>query len=123
MSDVRLPSNLEIHFLARITAIADFFDAITTKRSYADVLSVEDAIHVMEKTRGTKLDPKLFDVFVKHAKVLFKKGKNHLQLAEDFDPCQPHQELPLEEVTHLKEAEDFGKIRVVDGLKPKKKAS
>ena len=32
----------EIHILARVTATADFFDAITTKRSYHEVLSVED---------------------------------------------------------------------------------
>ena len=48
----------EIHLLARVCAIADFFDAITTKRSYSDVMSVSQAIAIMEKTSGKKIDKK-----------------------------------------------------------------
>src|SRR5690606_13361046 len=40
-------SGEKIHEMARITAIADFFDAITTKRSYHEALSTEDALAVM----------------------------------------------------------------------------
>ena len=42
----------DIHLFARVTAIADFFDAITTKRTYHEVLTTEDAIAVMAKTVG-----------------------------------------------------------------------
>ena len=38
----------DIHLLARICAIADFFDAITTKRSYAEVMTMSKALEVME---------------------------------------------------------------------------
>ena len=39
----------DIHLLARICAVADFFDAVTTKRSYQDPLSVSDAFSLMLK--------------------------------------------------------------------------
>jgi putative nucleotidyltransferase with HDIG domain len=47
----------EIPFLARIVAVADAFDAMTTTRSYRQALSVEMAIGELEKHRGTQFDP------------------------------------------------------------------
>lgn len=92
------PSKLagfDIHLLARITAIADFFDAITTKRSYHDVLPTEDAIAVMSKAVGKKLDPELFKIFTTSVKQLVLSGKLNRELPDDFDPCQPQNVLPL----------------------------
>ena len=86
---------VDIHLLARVTAIADFFDAITTKRSYHEVLSTEDAIQVMSKTVGKKLDPILFEVFTQSVKQLVLNGKINQELPEDFDPCQPQNVLPF----------------------------
>ncbi len=88
-------SGADIHVLARVTAIADFFDAITTKRSYHDVLNTEDAIQVMAKTVGKKIDPALFEIFTKSIKQLVLQGKTSQELPEDFDPCQPHNVLPF----------------------------
>lgn len=90
------PSRLkgeEIHALARIAAIADFFDAITTKRSYAEVLSVEEALDLMGKAKGKKLDPKFFNVFYSHMKEKYKVKECGIHLEDDFDPCQPHLKL------------------------------
>ena len=92
------PNNLagiDIHLLARVTAIADFFDAVTTKRSYHEVLSTEDAIAVMSKSVGKKLDPLLFELFTKNIKQLILVGKTHKELPDDFDPCQPQNVLPF----------------------------
>ncbi len=117
------PQKLEgnnISFYARITAIADFFDAITTKRSYHEALTTEDAINVMAKTVGKKLDPILFEYFTKNVKQLILGGKKvYQELPEDFDPCQPHNLLPLQtakpsyKVENFagKEKEEFGKIK------------
>ena len=89
-------SGSEIHLLARITAIADFFDAITTKRSYHEVLSTEDAIALMAKSVGKKIDPQLFEIFTKSVKQLVLPGnKLNRELPEDFDPCQPQNVLPF----------------------------
>ncbi len=50
---------------ARIAAIADVFDALTSKRVYKDALPVSAAIEVLEQGRGTHFDPRLLDVFLR----------------------------------------------------------
>ena len=54
----------EIPYLARIAAIADTFDAMTSKRTYRDALPLETVIAEFERCRGTQFDPKLDDVFL-----------------------------------------------------------
>lgn len=61
------PSQLrgdDIPYLARITAIADSFDAMTSKRTYRDSLPLETVIAEFEKYKGTQFDPELTDVFL-----------------------------------------------------------
>jgi HD-GYP domain-containing protein (c-di-GMP phosphodiesterase class II) len=105
----------EIHLLARICTIADFFDAITTKRSYNEVLPISEAIDVMNKFSGVKLDPKLFKAFAAHVKYTKVKSTRELKLSDSFDPTLPYETIPLEEVKKMFEEEDFGKIRISDG--------
>lgn len=102
-------SGESIHLMARITAIADFFDAITTKRSYHEVLSTEDALQVMSKSTGKKLDPYLFEAFTKNVKQLITTGKLNKELPEDFDPCQPQNVLPFRTPKPTYKVEGFGK--------------
>ena len=104
----------DIHLFARITAIADFFDAITTKRSYHEVLNVEDAIQVMSKASGKKIDPNLFEIFTKSIKQLILQGKTTQELPEDFDPCQPQNVLPFKRPDPTFKVSGFG-----DKEKPK----
>lgn len=54
----------EIPYFARITTIADAFDAMTSKRSYRSSLSIDIVISELEKGKGTQFDPKLTDVFL-----------------------------------------------------------
>ena len=59
------PSQLkgeEIPYLARITAIADSFDAMTSKRTYRDSMPLADVIEEFERCKGTQFDPKLTDI-------------------------------------------------------------
>lgn len=109
-----------IHPMARACTIADFFDAITTKRSYNQVMLVADAMGVMKKFRGIKLDPKIFGVFEKHVQYVKTDNRKDLILSDKFDPTIPWEQLPLEEVKALQKA-DFGKIRVVGGKDANKK--
>ena len=104
----------EIHLLARVCAIADFFDAVTTKRSYNKVLPVSQAIEIMDKTSGKKLDPKVFKIFASHVKHSKVETARDLKMADSFDPSIPYENLPLEEVKKMFEGEDFGKIRVIE---------
>lgn len=120
----------DIHLMARICAIADFFDAITTKRSYHDVLSVEEALKVMERASARKIDPKIFDFFVKTVNKTTIKEKATRELTDDFDPCQPHNVLPFKPVDNKKKLStekdsNFGKVSGdpdIFGKKDKKKA-
>jgi HD-GYP domain-containing protein (c-di-GMP phosphodiesterase class II) len=102
----------EIHPMARACTIADFFDAITTKRSYHQVMLVADAIGVMKKFRGIKLEPAIFDIFEKHVDYVRSDVRRELTMSDRFDPTIPWATLPLEEIKALQHAE-FGKIRVV----------
>jgi len=53
-----------IPLLARILTVADIYDAITTDRSYRRMMSREDAIKELRNCAGTKLDPKLVEIFI-----------------------------------------------------------
>ncbi len=54
----------EIPISARIVAIADVFDALIHKRVYKKRVSVDEAITIMIKGKGTHFDPKLLDLFL-----------------------------------------------------------
>lgn len=61
------PSKLSgesIPYLARIAALADTFDAMSSKRPYRDALSIEVIKEEIKKNKGTQFDPKLADVFL-----------------------------------------------------------
>lgn len=53
----------ESPILARITALADAFDAMTSSRSYRPALSLEDAYKRIIEGKGTQFDPKLVEIF------------------------------------------------------------
>lgn len=54
----------EIPYLARITAIADTFDAMTSKRSYRNALDLQIVKDEIDKCKGTQFDPQLADIFL-----------------------------------------------------------
>jgi putative two-component system response regulator len=52
-----------IPIAARITALADVFDAMTHPRPYQDASSAEDALAAIAALRGKQFDPELTDLF------------------------------------------------------------
>ena len=61
------PSQLDgenIPYFARITSIADSFDAMTSKRAYRDSMPIEKVISEFENCKGTQFDPKLTNIFL-----------------------------------------------------------
>jgi HD-GYP domain-containing protein (c-di-GMP phosphodiesterase class II) len=117
----KLKGKDEIHLLARVCTIADFFDAITTKRSYNEVLSIPDAMNTMRRFRGIKLDPTIFDIFDQHVRYVRAESTKDLRLADSFDPTIPYAKLPIEEIKKFEKEMDFGKIKVLDNDSKKKK--
>ncbi|TAN53686.1 MAG: HD-GYP domain-containing protein [Methylococcaceae bacterium] len=57
----------EIPLNARLFAIVDVFDALTSQRPYKEPLAVDEAIGLLEKGSGSHFDPRLTTVFIKLA--------------------------------------------------------
>jgi len=53
----------EIPIAGRITAIADVFDALTSKRPYKEPFSIEKSFSIIQEGRGTHFDPQVVDAF------------------------------------------------------------
>jgi len=53
----------DIHIFARITAVADVFDALGVKRVYKDAWPLEKILDYFREERGKHFDPVLVDVF------------------------------------------------------------
>ncbi len=73
---------------AKVAAIADVFDALTTKRPYKEAATAQSALEIMYGMQPGKFDPTLFSKFDTN---LEKKGV--LKLAKDFDPCSLHSKI------------------------------
>lgn len=61
------PSQLageDIPFIARIAAVADTFDAMTSKRTYRDALPLDTVKAEIERCSGSQFDPKIARVFL-----------------------------------------------------------
>ncbi len=54
----------EIPLYARICAIADVFDALTTSRSYKPAFPNDHALQILIEGRGKHFDPRLLDLFL-----------------------------------------------------------
>ncbi|MCX7966098.1 MAG: response regulator [Syntrophorhabdaceae bacterium] len=57
-----------IPICARILAVCDTFDAMTTDRPYRTALSVEDTLKEIERCAGTQFDPHIVNIFIKMIK-------------------------------------------------------
>jgi HD-GYP domain-containing protein (c-di-GMP phosphodiesterase class II) len=61
---------------ARIFAVADVFDALTSRRPYKEPLDYEAAMGVLEQGRGTHFDPRVLDAFAGIAPALYQEFAN-----------------------------------------------
>ena len=62
-----------ISVLARIFAIVDVFDALTSRRPYKDPLSIDRTMEILEEGRNLHFDPGLLDVFQHIAPALYRE--------------------------------------------------
>jgi putative nucleotidyltransferase with HDIG domain len=67
----------DIPFSARILAVADTFDAMTTQRCYKTPINFDYAISEIENCKGTQFDPEIADIFIK----ILKNGKKLISQA------------------------------------------
>ncbi|MCP4250157.1 MAG: HD domain-containing protein [bacterium] len=85
----------QIPLSARIVAVADAYDALTTKRVYKDAMSHDKAREVIEKGSGVHFDPDVVAAFMAREED-FRTNASHLHGLFD-----PDQELNTEAVLAL----------------------
>jgi putative two-component system response regulator len=62
----------EIPLSARIVAIADVFDALTSERPYKQAWPVEKAVALLEEEAGSHFDPSLVPIFIQQLDEILK---------------------------------------------------
>lgn len=70
-------SGTAIPLFGRICAVADVFDALTTRRPYKPALSNETALEIMAPGRGRHFDPELYDVFLANYDHILKVQRSY----------------------------------------------
>jgi len=63
---------------SRIVAVADIFDALTSKRPYKEAWSVDEAFKELRKLSGSKLDPDCVEALIKN-RVQLEEIREHFQ--------------------------------------------
>lgn len=56
----------DIPLSARIVAVADVLDALTTRRPYKEAWSMDDALDYLREQRGKMFEPRLVDALIAH---------------------------------------------------------
>ena len=80
----------QISQMARIVAIADAFDALTTERPGQKAFLPDEALELMASLQPHRFDPTIFQHFGRKGAT----SKLTVKLGKDFDPCSP-QPIPL----------------------------
>jgi len=68
----------EISIYARITALADVFDALGSDRCYKKAWDDEDIFKLIREERAKHFDPKLVDIFFEHIEEFFEVRKRYV---------------------------------------------
>jgi len=61
-----------IPLLARIFAVVDVFDALTSERPYKDPMPLDKALAIIEEGAGSHFDPHVARVFIQHARAWYE---------------------------------------------------
>jgi HD-GYP domain-containing protein (c-di-GMP phosphodiesterase class II) len=61
----------DIPLNARIFAVADVFDALTSRRPYKEPFSVGTSVGIIRESRGSHFDPAVADLFLEQAEALY----------------------------------------------------
>jgi len=98
----------DIPIAGRICAVADVFDALTTKRPYKLAMPNEKAYEILHEGRGTHFDPRMHDLFFENLdeavaiQQQFQEGASEEPYAEELRcvrqtgwVAQPRTALPL----------------------------
>jgi PAS domain S-box-containing protein len=87
----------QIPLSARIVALPDVYDALTSKRAYKDPISHEEAMKIIASERGTHFDPDVVDVFLGEQETfqrirMFESFREHPESIDDLIATKPRAE-------------------------------
>jgi len=60
----------EIPIFGRIVALADVYDALSSKRVYKEAWDESDVLKTIEKEAGAQFDPELIEIFFSRLNIL-----------------------------------------------------
>jgi HD-GYP domain-containing protein (c-di-GMP phosphodiesterase class II) len=94
----------QIPLLARVIAVADTFDALTTNRPYQQAHTPEQALEIIRSIAGKRLDPKAVDALmavydrgeIRIQRFTIKRPVSSAPAAGAAAPAPPAQPIPLE---------------------------
>jgi len=66
-------AGVDIPLGARLFAVADVFDALTSRRPYKEPFAFEEAMRMLELGRGVQFDPLVLDAFLRISQDLYDK--------------------------------------------------
>ncbi|MFI4853404.1 MAG: HD domain-containing phosphohydrolase [Phycisphaerales bacterium JB065] len=91
---------------ARLAAVVDVYDALTSAKPYRAAIAWEDALRMMEESRGTQFDPDIFDtwkaVIAEATKEHADELPNPTAEVRSIDETMPHDEGTYSTVIDLK---------------------
>ncbi len=87
----------DIHHMAKVCAFADIFDALTTKRSYNEVVSFEKALEILASLQNKKLDKKMFESIMRGMGKGLAQVHKKFEIDHKFDPSVPYRKLEIKE--------------------------
>ena len=85
----------DIPVSGRIVAIADTFDALTSKRPYKEAYPPDITLNILKKERGEHFDPELLDVFIQNFDEFLEiRGKIGIFEGDTFQNFETFARLP-----------------------------
>ncbi len=67
----------EIPLEGRITAVADVFDALSTKRPYKQAIPLDRCFEILAENRGTHFDPLVLDAFLRRKEEIIRTFRDY----------------------------------------------
>lgn len=84
----------QIPLEARIFAVVDVFDALSSDRPYHRKRNHEDAVKEIEKNRGTHFDPRVVDAFIRIPEAEWRRIRERIAV-RSADVVTGHHDQPI----------------------------
>lgn len=79
----------EIPFGARVIAVADTWDAMTSNRAYRKAMDIQLAMEQIERGKGSQFDPRIADEFLNLLAEEPHLQRQHTETSQDIDVAEP----------------------------------